>query len=71
MKNRSVDFFDTQFRHQINGNDFVLNSVENAILPLLSGDVLDLGCGLGKLAISATMRGCLVTAVDASLTAVD
>jgi tellurite methyltransferase len=71
MTNRSVDFFDTQFKRQINANDFALNPFENAILPWLSGDVLDLGCGLGNLAISAVTRGCRVTAVDASPTAVD
>jgi tellurite methyltransferase len=33
--------------------------------------VLDLGCGLGNLAIAASKQGCTVTALDASRTAVD
>ncbi len=68
--NRSVEFFDRQFRRQIAAGDFAFNPFETAILPFLSGEVLDLGCGLGNLAIAATKQGCRVTALDASPQAV-
>lgn len=70
MKNRSIEFFNTQFVRQIAQEDFELNPFERAILPFLSGDVLDLGCGLGNLAVAAARKGCCVTALDASPTAV-
>ena len=65
-----MDFFDRQFARQVAERDFALNPFEQAILPFLSGDVLDLGCGLGNLAVAAAMRGCHVTAVDANPTAI-
>ncbi len=69
--NRSVDFFEAQFRRQVDSRDFVLNPFETLALPYLSGRVLDLGCGLGNLSIEAAQRGCSVVALDASPTAVE
>jgi tellurite methyltransferase len=69
--NRSVDFFDTQFERQIRGGDFALNPFEQLALPFLRGRVLDLGCGLGNLAIEAARRGCDVVALDASVNAIE
>jgi len=68
--NPSVEFFDGQFRKQAAAGEYALNPFEQAILPFLFGDVLDLGCGLGNLALAAAERGCHVTALDASPTAV-
>lgn len=70
MTNRSIDFFDAQFQKQLGSRDFALNPFEEAALPFLQGRVLELGCGLGNLAIAAARRGARVVAVDASLTAV-
>ncbi len=69
--NRTVDFFDAQFRNQVEAREFALNPFEEAVLPHLSGRVLDLGCGLGNLSIAAARRGCDVLAVDASPAAVE
>lgn len=66
VANRSVEFFDTQFRRQAGCGDLALNPFEQAVLPHLSGRVLDMGCGLGNLALAAAARGCEVLAVDAS-----
>ena len=70
MKNRSVEFFDTQFQRQVIAAEYALNPFERAVLPFVCGDVLDLGCGLGNLAVAAAMQGCRVTALDASPTAI-
>ena len=70
VKNRSVEFFDTQFQRQVNAAEYVLNPFEQAVLPFIFGDVLDLGCGLGNLSIEAAKKGCRVTASDASPTAI-
>ena len=71
MMNRSVDFFDAQFERQIRSGDFALNPFEKRALPHLRGRVLDLGCGLGNLAIEAARRGCHVLALDASVHAIE
>ncbi len=68
--NGSVAFFDRQFREQLAQGDFRLNPFEESILPRLHGRVLDYGCGLGNLALAAAQRGCRVTALDASTTAI-
>lgn len=70
VKNRTVEFFDTQFQRQVTAAEYVLNPFERAILPFVFGDVLDLGCGLGNLAVAAAMQGCRVTAFDASPSAI-
>ena len=66
----SITFFDKQFQQQISEQNFALNPFERAALPYLRGNVLDLGCGLGNLAVEAARRGVSVVAVDASPTAV-
>ena len=68
---KSIEFFDQQFQQQVAKGDFALNPFEEAVLPHLSGGVLDLGCGLGNLAIAAARKGCAVSALDGSRTAVD
>ncbi len=70
VKNRTVEFFDAQFQRQVTAAEYALNPFERAILPFVFGDVLDLGCGLGNLAIAAAQKGCRVTAYDASPAAV-
>lgn len=68
--NKSVDFFDTQFRKQVASGEFALNPFEATCLPFMHGRALDFGCGLGNLAIAAARRGMHVTAVDASEAAI-
>ncbi len=68
---KSKTFFDQQFQQQIAKDEFALNPFETTVLPHLSGGVLDLGCGLGNLAIAAAKNGSAVTALDCSRTAVD
>ncbi len=66
-----VDFFERQFQRQVRETDFALNPFEQLALSHVAGSVLDLGCGLGNLSLEAARRGCSVTAVDASPTAVE
>lgn len=66
MSRHSIGFFDTQFRNQVANGQFVLNPFEELALPHLHGALLDLGCGLGNLALEAARRGCRVTALDGS-----
>jgi tellurite methyltransferase len=70
MQNRSIEFFDRQFRSAPAAAALKLNPFETTALPFLQGDVLDIGCGMGNLACAAAARGCRVTAVDASPAAV-
>ena len=67
----SIDFFETQFRRQVQAREFVLNPFETLALPHVRGRVLDLGCGLGNLSLAAAQRGCTVLALDASATAIE
>ena len=67
IANRSVDFFDTQFRREArDAQALALNPFERAVLPHLHGRVIDMGCGMGNLALAAAARGCDVLALDAS-----
>lgn len=68
--NQALDFFARQFEGQIAAADYRLNPFEEIVLPHLRGRVLDLGCGLGNLALSAARQGHDVTAVDACAQAV-
>lgn len=70
MPTESVRFFDTQFQRQVNAGEFELNLFERLTLPYLQGEVLDLGCGLGNLALEAARSGCRVTALDGSPTGI-
>ncbi|MBA3597767.1 MAG: methyltransferase domain-containing protein [Methylibium sp.] len=68
--NHSIEFFDKQFERQVREHELALNPFERAALPHLRGRVLDLGCGMGNLAVSAARRGCSVLALDASPAAI-
>lgn len=67
----SIRFFDQQFQRQVAARELALNPFEQSALPLLAGDVLDFGCGLGNLALEAARKGCQVTALDASRSAIE
>lgn len=67
----SIRFFDAQFRRQAAAGEFGLNPFEARALPYLSGSVLDLGCGLGNLAVAAAGQGARVLALDASPAAIE
>jgi tellurite methyltransferase len=69
--NHSIEFFDQQFARQAREHDLALNPFERAALPHLHGRVLDLGCGMGNLAVAAARQGCSVTALDGSATAIE
>ena len=66
----SLDFFEAQFKRQAAAREYALNPFELAVLPFLTGRVLDFGCGMGNLAVAAARKGCTVTAVDASPAAI-
>ena len=70
-KPRAVEFFGAQLERQIAAHDYKLNPFEERALPWLTGNVLDLGCGLGNLSLAAAARGAQVTAYDACENAVD
>lgn len=70
-RSRAVEFFGAQFERQIAAGDYQLNPFEERALPYLSGKVLDLGCGLGNLALAAATRGAQATAYDACENAVE
>lgn len=69
--NKAIEFFSDQFDRQIGAADYRLNVFEERALGYLQGDVLDLGCGLGNLAIAAAERGHRVLALDACNRAVE
>ncbi len=71
MENRSIEFFESQFKRQVRESEYALNSFETRALEFLIGRVLDLGCGLGNLSLEAGRRGHPVVAVDASETAIE
>lgn len=68
--NHSIEFFSHQFEAQIERGDYALNPFEVRALPYLSGRVIDLGCGLGNLSVTAAREGMSVSAFDASPQAV-
>lgn len=69
MPNRTIEFFETEFRRRPGAIE-QLSSFQEAALPHVSGRVLDLACGLGTLSLAAARRGCEVVAVDSSPTAI-
>jgi tellurite methyltransferase len=66
MPTHSVRFFETQFQRQMTSGELELNPFERLALPYLSGELLDLGCGLGNLAVASARAGSRVTALDGS-----
>ena len=52
----SIRFLEARFQHQVRESDLSLNPLERRALPRLRGVVLDYGCGLGDLAISAARK---------------
>jgi tellurite methyltransferase len=69
--NKSIDFFDRQFRQAPPESSLKLNPFEVQALPWVSGEVLDFGSGMGNLAFAAAAWGCRVTALDGSAAAVE
>ena len=54
-----------EFDQQIEAAEYRLNPFEEWVLPHLRGTLLELGCGLGNLTLTAARRGLSVTALDA------
>jgi len=71
MTNQSLWFFKRRFSAQAQERNYTLNPFEERTLPYLYGRVLDLGYGLGNLALTAARRGCIVHAVDGSPTTIE
>jgi tellurite methyltransferase len=67
----SVQFFDAQFRRQDSAKEFALNPFEVRALSYVTGNVLELGCGLGNLSVAAAKKGARVLALDASPAAIE
>jgi tellurite methyltransferase len=65
-----MEFFERQFQRQAREGELALNPFEELALARLRGEVLDLGCGMGALALAAARKGHTVRAVDASPTAI-
>ena len=63
--NHAIEFFSRQFDRQVTAAEYALNVFERRALDYLEGDVLDLGCGLGNLALAAAEQGHRVAALDA------
>lgn len=63
--NHAIEFFSRQFDRQVHAAKYDLNVFERRALDVVEGDVLDLGCGLGNLAMAAAELGHRVTAYDA------
>jgi len=62
----SVRFFDAQFKRSTGAKLPTLNPFEQRSVPYLKGRVLDYGCGMGNLSVTAARQGHAVLAVDAS-----
>jgi tellurite methyltransferase len=63
--NHSIEYFTRLFDRQVHAADYVLNAFEERALRYIEGDVLELGCGLGNLSMTAAEGGHKVTAYDA------
>jgi tellurite methyltransferase len=66
----AVRFFDDQFKYLAAQPMPKLNPFEQRSLPYLKGRVLDYGCGMGNLSVTAARQGHQVLAVDASPAAI-
>jgi len=69
-ENRTIQFFEEKFARQAERGEFAPHLFEDAVLPHVQGELLDLGCGLGNLSMAAARRGHRVRAFDGSPVAV-